>query len=143
MAELKAQGVKILAPPIYVMLALDAENEIVPSEYAKAAKAAGLDLIGWSLERDGPLDRGGGFYHPGQGRDRPRRRHADGARRAGETGRRPRHVFGLAGDDDVLCELHGDEVRAHRLSPFHRVQHPRRAALFPWVVPAKAATHTP
>jgi glycerophosphoryl diester phosphodiesterase len=63
MPELKAQGVKILAPPIYMMLALNDRSEIVPSEYAKAAKAAGLDLIGWSLERDGPLDRGGGFYH--------------------------------------------------------------------------------
>ncbi|HMH96921.1 MAG TPA: glycerophosphodiester phosphodiesterase family protein [Bradyrhizobium sp.] len=63
MAELKASGVKILAPPIYLMLALDDERKIVPSEYAKAAKAAGLDLIGWSLERDGPLDKGGGFYH--------------------------------------------------------------------------------
>jgi len=63
MAELKAQGVKILAPPIWVMLALNDKNEIVPSEYAKAAKAAGLDLIGWSLERDGPLHKGGGFYH--------------------------------------------------------------------------------
>ncbi|NVN86733.1 MAG: glycerophosphodiester phosphodiesterase [Rhodopseudomonas sp.] len=63
MAELKAQGVKILAPPIYLMLALNAAGEIVPSDYAKAAKAAGLDLIGWSLERDGPLQKGGGFYH--------------------------------------------------------------------------------
>ncbi len=63
MAELKAQGVKILAPPIWVMLTLNDKNEIVPSEYAKAAKAAGLDLIGWSLERDGPLHKGGGFYH--------------------------------------------------------------------------------
>lgn len=63
MTELKAQGVKILAPPNYMMLALNDKSEIVPSEYAKAAKAAGLDLIGWSLERDGPLDRGGGFYH--------------------------------------------------------------------------------
>jgi glycerophosphoryl diester phosphodiesterase len=63
MTELKAQGVKILGPPIYAMLALDAKGEIVPSEYAKAAKAAGLDLIGWSLERDGPLNKGGGFYH--------------------------------------------------------------------------------
>ena len=63
MAELKAQGVKILAPPIYAMLALNAEGKIVPTEYAEAAKAAGLDLIGWSLERDGPLHKGGGFYH--------------------------------------------------------------------------------
>jgi glycerophosphoryl diester phosphodiesterase len=63
MAELKASGVNILGPPIYAMLALNAEGRIVPSEYAKAAKAAGLDLIGWSLERDGPLNKGGGFYH--------------------------------------------------------------------------------
>lgn len=63
MTELKASGVKILAPPIWVMLALNDRNEIVPSEYAKTAKAAGLDLIGWSLERDGPLNKGGGFYH--------------------------------------------------------------------------------
>jgi glycerophosphoryl diester phosphodiesterase len=63
MAELKAQGVNILAPPIYMMLALNAQGEIAPSNYAKAAKAAGLDLIGWSLERDGPLAKGGGFYH--------------------------------------------------------------------------------
>jgi glycerophosphoryl diester phosphodiesterase len=63
MAELKASGVKILAPPIYMMLALNDKGEIVPSDYAKAAKGAGLDLIGWSLERDGPLHKGGGFYH--------------------------------------------------------------------------------
>ena len=63
MTELKTQGVQILGPPIYAMLALNAEGKIVPSEYAKAAKAAGLDLIGWSLERDGPLNKGGGFYH--------------------------------------------------------------------------------
>lgn len=63
MAELKASGVKILAPPIWAMLTLNDKKEIVPSEYAKAAKAAGLDLIGWSLERDGPLHNGGAFYH--------------------------------------------------------------------------------
>jgi glycerophosphoryl diester phosphodiesterase len=63
MAELKALGVNILAPPIWVMLALGNKGEIVPSAYARAARAAGLDLIGWSLERDGPLDKGGGFYH--------------------------------------------------------------------------------
>lgn len=63
MKELAAAGVKILAPPIYMLLALNENNEIVPSAYAKAAKDAGLDLIAWSLERDGPLDKGGGFYH--------------------------------------------------------------------------------
>jgi glycerophosphoryl diester phosphodiesterase len=63
MAELKSQGLAILGPPIWTMLTLNDRQEIVPSEYAKAAKAAGLDLIGWSLERDGPLNKGGGFYH--------------------------------------------------------------------------------
>lgn len=63
MNEMADAGVKILAPPIYMLLALNEKNEIVPSAYAKAAKDAGLSLIAWSLERDGPLDRGGGFYH--------------------------------------------------------------------------------
>jgi len=63
MAELKSSGVRILAPPIWTMLTLNDKKEIAPSEYAKAAKAAGLDLIGWSLERDGPLNKGGAFYH--------------------------------------------------------------------------------
>jgi glycerophosphoryl diester phosphodiesterase len=63
MKELAAKGVKILAPPTFMLLALDAEKRIVPSDYAKAAKSAGLDLITWTLERDGPLATGGGFYH--------------------------------------------------------------------------------
>jgi glycerophosphoryl diester phosphodiesterase len=63
MEELKASGVKILGPPIWIMLALNDNKEIVPSEYAKAAKSAGLEMIGWSLERDGPLNKGGAFYH--------------------------------------------------------------------------------
>jgi glycerophosphoryl diester phosphodiesterase len=63
MPELAAKGVKILAPPIWMLLALDDTRKIVPSRYAKAAKDAGLGLITWTLERDGPLHRGGGFYH--------------------------------------------------------------------------------
>jgi glycerophosphoryl diester phosphodiesterase len=62
MEELAASGVKIVAPPLYVLLTLDAEGKIVPSAYAKAARAAGLDIITWSLERSGPLKTGGGFY---------------------------------------------------------------------------------
>ena len=38
-------------------------GEIVPSTYAEAAKAAGLDLITWTLERSGPLASGGGWYY--------------------------------------------------------------------------------
>ncbi|WP_315833254.1 glycerophosphodiester phosphodiesterase family protein [Bradyrhizobium prioriisuperbiae] len=63
MKQLSDQGVQIIAPPIYMLLALNDRKEIVPSTYARAAKKAGLDIIAWSLERDGPLNKGGGFYH--------------------------------------------------------------------------------
>lgn len=62
MTNLKAQGVNILAPVLWKMLALDANTEIVPSDYAKNAREAGLDLIAWTLERSGPLANGGGWY---------------------------------------------------------------------------------
>ena len=63
MDELVTNGVKILAPPIWMMLKIDKESNIVPSQYAIAAKAAGLELIAWSLERSGPLNQGGGYYY--------------------------------------------------------------------------------
>jgi glycerophosphoryl diester phosphodiesterase len=63
MAELVAQGVKIIAPPIWVLVALDDDHRIVPSTYAKAARQAGLDIITWTLERSGPLRDGGGWYY--------------------------------------------------------------------------------
>ena len=63
MAELVTQGVKIIAPPMYVLVTLDANNKIVPSVYAKMAKAAGLEIITWTLERSGFLSSGGGFYY--------------------------------------------------------------------------------
>ncbi|WP_100640341.1 glycerophosphodiester phosphodiesterase family protein [Marinobacter salexigens] len=63
MESLVQQGVPVLAPAIWKMLTLSSNNEIVPSEYAMNAKAAGLDLIGWSLERSGPLNTGGGWYY--------------------------------------------------------------------------------
>ncbi|MBI3369505.1 MAG: glycerophosphodiester phosphodiesterase, partial [Burkholderiales bacterium] len=45
--------------------ALDASARLVPSTYAKDAKAAGLEIISWSLERSGPLAGTGskGFYY--------------------------------------------------------------------------------
>ena len=61
---LKAEGINTVAPPIFALLALDGDHRIVPSEYARDAKAAGLDLIGWSLERSGRLaDDDNGFYY--------------------------------------------------------------------------------
>ena len=35
----------------------------MPSAYAKAARAAGLDIIAWSIERSGSLSAGGGYYY--------------------------------------------------------------------------------
>ncbi|KAJ5853132.1 hypothetical protein N7534_005675 [Penicillium rubens] len=55
--ELAKRGVKIMAPPIFALLNATADGEIVPSEYAVAAKDAGLDLFTWSLERSGPLQQ--------------------------------------------------------------------------------------
>ncbi|MBQ0719961.1 MAG: glycerophosphodiester phosphodiesterase [Gammaproteobacteria bacterium] len=63
MAQLVEEGVNIIAPPMWMLLALDDEGEIVPSIYAKAAKDAGLDIITWTLERSGLLQNGGGWYH--------------------------------------------------------------------------------
>ncbi len=62
MQELKAQGVNYLAPPLW-MLVTTKDDQIVPSSYAIEAKAAGLELITWTLERSGPLQKGGGWYY--------------------------------------------------------------------------------
>ena len=60
----KAQGINIVAPPTFALLAVDAAGKIVPSEYAKNAKAADLDIITWTLERSGILaDGNNGFYY--------------------------------------------------------------------------------
>lgn len=59
---LKARGVRIVAPPIWALLALDEQRAIVPSDYARAARDIGLDIIAWSLERSGPLTDGGGYF---------------------------------------------------------------------------------
>jgi glycerophosphoryl diester phosphodiesterase len=49
------EGIKIVAPPMWVLLAVDANGSIVPSQYAKDAKAVGLDIITWTLERSGRI----------------------------------------------------------------------------------------
>ncbi|WP_108508695.1 glycerophosphodiester phosphodiesterase family protein [Polynucleobacter acidiphobus] len=63
MQELYQLGVRYIGPPIWVLLTLNDRNQIIPSEYAKVAKAAGLNIITWTLERDGPLVNGGAWYH--------------------------------------------------------------------------------
>jgi glycerophosphoryl diester phosphodiesterase len=56
-AELKgyaSQGIRIVAPPMWALLTVE-NGRIVPSRYTKDAKAAGLDIITWTLERSGRI----------------------------------------------------------------------------------------
>ncbi|HEX4338316.1 MAG TPA: glycerophosphodiester phosphodiesterase family protein [Polyangiaceae bacterium] len=60
---LAARGIHTVAPPMWALVDLDATGRIVPSLYAKTAKASGLDLVTWTLERSGSLEHGGGYYY--------------------------------------------------------------------------------
>lgn len=62
MQELADMGVKIIAPPLWMLVDAGPDGRIIPSVYAEEAKKAGLDIITWSLERAGPLANGGGWY---------------------------------------------------------------------------------
>jgi glycerophosphoryl diester phosphodiesterase len=60
----KGAGINIWAPPLFVLLDLDADGRIVPSRAARAARSAGLDIIAWTLERSGNLAAAdNGFYY--------------------------------------------------------------------------------
>jgi glycerophosphoryl diester phosphodiesterase len=64
LAAYRAQGIRIVAPPIFALLTADGNGTILPSQYAINAKAAGLDIITWTLERSGILaDGDNGFYY--------------------------------------------------------------------------------
>jgi len=59
----KAEGIKYVAPPMWALVTTMGDD-IVPSGYALDAKAAGLRLITWTLERSGILgDGNGGWYY--------------------------------------------------------------------------------
>lgn len=61
MQALQDMGLKYIAPPLWMLLTLE-DGEIVPSPYAVSARAAGLNILTWTLERSGPLANGGGWY---------------------------------------------------------------------------------
>ncbi|WP_281545325.1 glycerophosphodiester phosphodiesterase family protein [Grimontia sp. SpTr1] len=63
MKALKASGIEFIAPPLFALVSLGDEGEIVPSDYAKLAKDADLKIIAWTLERSGQLSNGGGWYY--------------------------------------------------------------------------------
>jgi glycerophosphoryl diester phosphodiesterase len=63
--ELRRAGVRIIAPPIFALLAVDSNDRVVPSQYALDIKNTGFDIITWSFER-ADLRRGAGpagFYY--------------------------------------------------------------------------------
>lgn len=63
LAALKQQGLNIIAPPLWALLSLDDDNNIIPSVYANAAKAAGLDIVTWTLERSGHITTSEDYYY--------------------------------------------------------------------------------
>lgn len=63
MEELSGMGVNIIAPPMWMLLALNDSDQLIPSIYADEATNAGLDIITWTLERSGFLKNGGGWYY--------------------------------------------------------------------------------
>lgn len=66
LARYRSQGINIVAPPIFGLLTLDADGQIVPSQYARDARELGFDIITWTLERSGVLaDGNNGFYYQG------------------------------------------------------------------------------
>ncbi len=62
MQELYQQNVRIIAPPMWMLLDVS-RGKIVPSVYAVEAKRAGLEIITWTIERSGLLKSGGGWYY--------------------------------------------------------------------------------
>lgn len=63
--QLRRDGVRIIAPPMFALLAVDSAGEIIPSQYARDIKALGFDIITWTFER-ADLRKGAaaaGFYY--------------------------------------------------------------------------------
>lgn len=63
MNNLFANGVRYVAPPLWALVDLDSDQQLIESNYAILAKAAGLKIITWTLERSGPLENHGGWYY--------------------------------------------------------------------------------
>lgn len=57
-ARLYAEGFRTVAPPIASLLRLDGAGEIVATEYVRRARAAGLEIVTWTIERSGRIRAG-------------------------------------------------------------------------------------
>jgi glycerophosphoryl diester phosphodiesterase len=65
LTRLKQHGVRIVAPPIWALLTVNDDRNVVPSNYASDIRKAGLDVITWTFERS-DLRQGaasGGWYY--------------------------------------------------------------------------------
>lgn len=49
------KGLRIIAPPMWMLVTAGEDGKIVASKYAVNARAAGLKIVAWSLERSGPV----------------------------------------------------------------------------------------
>ena len=61
---LRDRGLRIIAPPLPMLLTLDDDGKIVPSAYAQQAKAAGLEIITWTFEAGDPTAAANWMYAP-------------------------------------------------------------------------------
>lgn len=65
--DLATQGVKIIAPPMPMLLEVNEDGKVEPSEYAEKAKETGLNMITWTTERSGRIVedvlRGGNTFY--------------------------------------------------------------------------------
>lgn len=59
---IKAQGINIISPPIPMLIQLNDAGALAPSDYAKYAKQAGLEIITWTMESGDLVDPTNWFY---------------------------------------------------------------------------------
>lgn len=65
MRDLADRGVRIVAPPMWMLLTTNDRGRLVPSLYARMAKCAGLDIITWTFERTDTTDGAMGDWYYG------------------------------------------------------------------------------
>jgi glycerophosphoryl diester phosphodiesterase len=54
MQSLHSQGLRVLAPPMPMLLSQNPDGDIIASDYARFAKQAGLKLVTWTFESRNP-----------------------------------------------------------------------------------------
>ena len=62
MQTLKAQGLHYIAPPMPMLITLDADGQLAATDYARYAHAAGLKIITWTFEAGRATDPANWLY---------------------------------------------------------------------------------